>query len=326
MTVGLYRDLAIGADERGAETWVNSGVVVSWARVGAPPDDFNPTGQNWGLPPFHPQGLRAEAYRSFIELLRANMRHAGALRIDHVMALQRLYWIPANGASGEGGYIAYPFDDLMGILALESQRQRCLIVGEDLGTVPLGFRQRMADAGVLSYRVLFFEVHEDGSFAGPDEYPRSALATIGSHDLPTLRGWWEGHDIELKERLKIYPDPEATAKQRQIRTLERGRLVEALRAADLSLPISIDANSPWNEALMTAAHAFLARTDAAIAMAQIDDLAGNADQVNLPGTSDKYPNWRRKVALTLEELVDDPRACAGMTVLSAARSAMSSAQ
>src|SRR6202044_3969825 len=140
MAVGLYRDLAVGADPSGAETWSNQQTVVMQARVGAPPDIYNPAGQDWGLPPFHPRALRSEGYRSFIELLRANMRHAGGLRIDHVMGLQHLFWVPAGKPPAEGAYVRYPMDDLIGILALESPRQRCLVVGEDLGTVPEGFR------------------------------------------------------------------------------------------------------------------------------------------------------------------------------------------
>jgi 4-alpha-glucanotransferase len=157
MEVGLYRDLAVGADRAGAETWADAAAVVSGAQVGCPPDIYNPAGQNWGLPPFHPRALREEGYRSFIELVRANMRHAGGLRIDHVMGLQHLYWIPDGEPASSGAYVQYPTDDLVGILALESQRHRCLVVGEDLGTVPEGFRERMAAANILSYRVLFFE-------------------------------------------------------------------------------------------------------------------------------------------------------------------------
>jgi malto-oligosyltrehalose trehalohydrolase/4-alpha-glucanotransferase len=319
LSVGLYRDLAVGGDAAGAETWANPMVVAAGAQVGAPPDIFNPAGQDWGLPPFHPRALRAEAYRSFIELVRANMRHAGGLRIDHVMALQHLYWIPAGRPAGEGAYVAYPLDDLLGILALESERHRCLVVGEDLGTVPPGFRERLAEAGVLGYRVLFFEWRDDGSFVGPEDYPYLALATIGSHDLATLRGWWEGHDIQLKEERGLYPKPEEATAQRERRAADRGHFVRALRAAGFSLPTSFDADSPWDDALDIAAHAFLARARAAIAMVQLDDLAGDLDQVNLPGTVDQYPNWRRKVAMTLEELADDTRACALMSVMSAAR-------
>ncbi|MFL5333904.1 MAG: 4-alpha-glucanotransferase, partial [Geminicoccaceae bacterium] len=260
MAVGLYRDLAVGADGAGAETWANPGVVVNGARVGAPPDIFNPAGQDWGLPPFSPDALRAEAYRSFIDLIRANMRHAGGLRIDHVMALQHLYWIPAGYAPADGAYVAYALDDLLGILALESERHRCLVVGEDLGTVPAGFRERMAEAGVLSYRVLFFEWAPDGSFLAPEAYPERALATIGSHDLATLRGWWEGHDLLLKHRLGLFPDPDEVEAQRARRAVERGHLVQALRGAGFSLPTSFDSGSAWNDALDIAAHAFLARS------------------------------------------------------------------
>jgi glycogen operon protein len=155
MAIGLYRDLAVGADRDGAETWSNPHAVVSGAQVGAPPDIHNPAGQDWGLPPFNPRALREEGYRSFIELVRANMRHAGGLRIDHVMALQHLYWVPRGSTPADGAYVAYPLDDLVGILALESRRHQCLVVGEDLGTVPEGFRERMAAANILSYRVLF---------------------------------------------------------------------------------------------------------------------------------------------------------------------------
>ncbi|WP_418159882.1 malto-oligosyltrehalose trehalohydrolase [Benzoatithermus flavus] len=319
MAVGLYRDLAVGADASGAEAWANPEVVIDTARVGAPPDIFNPAGQDWGLPPFHPERLREEGYRSFVELLRANMRHAGGLRIDHVMMLQHLYWIPAGKSPSEGAYVAYPLEDLLGILALESQRQRCLVVGEDLGTVPPGFRERMAENGILGYRVLFFEWDEAGGFKGPDAYPHLALATIGSHDLATLRGWWEGRDIDLKERCGLYPDAAEARAQRERRRRERRRFVEALRAAGFSLPTSFDADQPWNAAVESAAHGFLARTRSAIAMLQLDDLAGNPDQVNLPGTTDQYPNWRRKLATTLEELADDIRACALMSIMSAAR-------
>ena len=234
MAVGLYRDLAVGADRAGAETWVNEAAVVSGAQVGAPPDIFNPAGQDWGLPPFHPRALREEAYRSFVELVRANMRHAGGLRIDHVMGLQHLYWVPQGRKPPEGAYVRYPLDDLVGILALESHRHRCLVVGEDLGTVPEGFRERMAEANILSYRVLFFEQDiETGAFDPPQAYPPLALAVVGSHDLPTLRGWWEGRDLDLKERLGLFPDADEARRQRETRERDKRQLVTALRREGL---------------------------------------------------------------------------------------------
>ena len=187
MAVGLYRDLAVGADRAGAETWANAAAVVSDAQVGAPPDIFNPAGQDWGLPPFQPRALREEGYRSFIELIRANMRHAGGLaNRSRDGPAASLLGTRRDRAPSAGAYVQYPMEDMVGILALESHRQRCLVVGEDLGTVPEGFRERMSAANILSYRVLFFEQDDDtGAFLPPAAYPSLALAVIGSHDLPT---------------------------------------------------------------------------------------------------------------------------------------------
>ena len=304
MAVGLYRDLAVGADRAGAETWADSAAVVSAAQVGAPPDIHNPAGQNWGLPPFHPRALREEGYRSFVQLLRANMRHAGGLRIDHAMGLQHLYWVPQGQEPSAGAYVRYPMEDLIGILALESHRHKCLVVGEDLGTVPEGFRERMAKANILSYRVLFFDQEpETGAFLPPNAYPALAVAVVGSHDLPTLRGWWEGHDLELKERLGLFPEPGEASRQRQMRDRDRMQLVKVLRHEGL-LPGDGEPDVPT---LARAAHAFLARTPTVLAMAQIDDLTDEVDPVNIPATSDEHPNWRRRLSMTLEELSVRPR-------------------
>jgi 4-alpha-glucanotransferase len=319
MAIGLYRDLAIGADRSGAETWAaatgaaatgsnatgsNATAVVSGAHVGAPPDIGNPAGQDWGLPPFHPVELRNEAYRAFIELIRANMRHAGGLRIDHVMGLQHLYWVPEGKRPPDGAYVRYPMEDLIGILALESHRQKCLVVGEDLGTVPDGFRERMTDANILSYRVLFFE--QDGAsgvFVPPRDYPRPALAVTGSHDLPTLRGWWEGRDLAMRHDLRLFPRPEDAAEQRHQRQRDRGHLLEALRREGL-----LQGNEePDGATLALAVHAYLARSPSMLAMAQIDDLTDECDPVNVPATTTEYPNWRRRLSMTLADLARLPR-------------------
>jgi malto-oligosyltrehalose trehalohydrolase/4-alpha-glucanotransferase len=305
MAVGLYRDLAVGADRAGAETWADPAAVVSDAQVGAPPDIHNPAGQDWGLPPFHPRALRAEAYRSFIELVRANMRHAGGLRIDHVMGLQHLYWVPHGQKPPAGAYVRYQIEDLVGILALESHRHQCIVVGEDLGTVSAGFRERMAEANILSYRVLYFEQEpKTGGFLPPRAYPVPAVAVIGSHDLPTLRGWWEGRDLDLKQRLGLFPQPGEAARQRRARERDRAQLLQALRREGLLPP---DGGEPDIPTLARAAHTFLARTPSLLAMVQIDDLTDEADPVNVPATSDEHPNWRRRLSLTLEELATRPR-------------------
>jgi 4-alpha-glucanotransferase len=219
--------------------------------------------------------------------------------------LQHLFWVPAGKPPAEGAYVRYPMDDLIGILALESHRQRCLVVGEDLGTVPEGFRERMAEANILSYRVLFFE--QDGAtgvFLPPRDYPRLGLAVSGSHDLPTLRGWWVARDLELKQRLGLIPGgSEEAAAQREARERDRARLVEALRAERLLSPDE----EPDADRLAVAVHGYLARGPSVLAMAQIDDLTGEADPVNLPTTSTEHPNWRRRLCMTLEELAARPQ-------------------
>ncbi|MEK7437041.1 MAG: 4-alpha-glucanotransferase, partial [Pseudomonadota bacterium] len=201
--VGLYQDLAVSVDRGGAEAWANQDLYAIAASVGAPPDDFNLHGQDWGLPPLAPERLRAAAYAPFIATLRANMRHAGALRIDHVMALARLYWVPQGAAPRDGAYVHYPFEDLVGIVALESHRNRCMVIGEDLGTVPDEVRATLTRVGILSYRVLLFERQQSGDFKPPAEYPADSLVTATTHDLPTLAGYWEGRDLALRRELGL---------------------------------------------------------------------------------------------------------------------------
>lgn len=297
MEVGLYRDLAVGSHNSGAEAWINQKVVVTDAQIGAPPDIGNPAGQDWGLPPFHPQALRDEAYRSFIALVRANMRHAGGLRIDHVMALERLYWIPKGKSPVEGAYVRYNIEDLVGILTLESHRNRCLVVGEDLGTVPQGFRERMAEAGILSYQVLFFQKEPEG-FVEPGRYPDLALAVVGSHDLATLRGWWEERDIDLKERLNLFPQPQDANAARLERKHDRAQLTQAFRRENLLFQDD-EINA---ENLTQLTHRYLSNTSSLLVVAQIDDIANEPDQVNLPCTINQYPNWRRRLSTDIEEI------------------------
>ena len=300
MAVGLYRDLAVGAASGGAETWANPSAVVDGIHVGAPPDIYNPQGQDWGLPPFNPRALREEGYRSFVELLRANMLHAGALRIDHVMALQQLYWVPSGRPPSEGAYVRYPLEDLLGILTLESHRHQCLIVGEDLGTVPEGFRDRMQQARILSYRVLFFEKDKQ-SYLPADAYPRLSLAVAGSHDLPTLRAWWRGADLDLKESLKLYANPSQAAQARLEREADRAAFKELLLENSLTKSGDVP-----EEDFVAAAHSFLASTRSAIAMLQLDDITAEIDPVNVPTTSTEHPNWRRRLSLSLEQLRSAP--------------------
>jgi (1->4)-alpha-D-glucan 1-alpha-D-glucosylmutase len=207
LSIGLYLDLAVGTSRNGADVWADREAYVADATVGAPPDLWNPKGQDWGLPPLHPRVLQERAYAPFADVVRANMRLAGALRIDHVLALLHLYWIPHGKSPEEGGFVRYPFDDLLGIIALESHRNRCIVVGEDLGTVPESFKERLHDAGVLSYRLLYFEQPGQGRFKPSAEYPRLALAAVTTHDLPTLAGYWAAHDLQLRGQLHLFPSP-----------------------------------------------------------------------------------------------------------------------
>ena len=303
MAIGLYRDLAVGSSAAGAERWSNPDVVVAKAHAGAPPDILNPAGQDWGLPPFNPVRLREEGYASFVELVRANMRHAGALRIDHVVGLRHLYWIAEGMHPSQGAYVTYPFDDLAGILALESWRNRCLVVGEDLGTLPAGFRDQLAKRGILSSRVLYFEQDDKGKFLPPQDCPALSLASIGTHDLPTLDGWWSENDIDIRERNDLYPEIREARKQRRQRLKEKRQLLVVLRQAGLDPGDGTDSTR-----LAVATHKFLARSGAGIVMAALDDLIGETTQVNVPTTTDEYPNWRRRVAVLLEEIETNQRA------------------
>lgn len=294
MPIGLYRDLAVGSDSSGAETWSDPELIARGVQVGAPPDDFNPAGQDWGLPPWSPRQLRARAYEPFAGLLRANMRHAGALRIDHAMALERLFWIPEGRDARAGAYVSYPREELFAIVALESHRARCMVVGEDLGTVPPQFRDRMAAVNMLSYRVLRFE-NRDGRPLPPAHYPRLALAVAGNHDLATLKAWWHGADLELQVRHGAMAAGEAEH-ARRARSHERDALVEALRREQL-----LQHGDFSFDELRMAVHRYLGRTEALLALAQLEDIAAQEEPVNVPNIQD-YPNWRRRVGTSLEEL------------------------
>jgi (1->4)-alpha-D-glucan 1-alpha-D-glucosylmutase len=310
LAVGLYADLAVSIDRGGAEAWANQALYALAASVGAPPDDFNLNGQDWGLPPLVPERLGEAAYAPFIATLRANMKHAGALRIDHVMGLARLFWVPPGGAPAAGAYVRYPFDDLVGILALESQRNRCLVIGEDLGTVPDEVRATLAAAGVLSYRLLYFERLPGGDFTPPADYPKHALVAAATHDLPTLAGWWAGRDLTLRAGLGLFPTPEAREAQVIARAQDRARMLLALEREAL-LPAGATVN-PVSLPQMTPEFArklaiYLARSPAEVMVVQLEDVLGVTEQANLPGTVDQHPNWRRKLPLALERFPEDER-------------------
>ncbi len=294
MRLGLYRDLAVGVHPAGSMVWSTPGLTLRGISIGAPPDPFSPSGQNWNLAPFSPTALAAQGFRPLYDDLAANARHAGALRIDHVIGFERQFWIPEGMEPGDGAYVAFPFDAMARLASLVSHRHRCLIIGEDLGTVPEGFRPKMEAAGMLSCRVLWFE-EEGNRTTPPAKFPRNALASISTHDLPTVRGFVEGRDIEAREALGLFPDADAPARARQAREREKARIRRSLEAEGL------DASEP-----VEALSRYLARSKSALAIFQLEDLAGEIEQANLPGTIDEHPNWRRRLPKTIEELMDDP--------------------
>ncbi len=310
LAVGLYLDLAVSVDRAGSDTWTSQETFALGASVGAPPDEFNPNGQGWGLPPLRPDRLRATGYRVFIEALRENMRHAGALRIDHVMGLMRLYWISPGKTARDGAYVHYALEEMLAIVALESERCRCLVIGEDLGTVADEMRAGLVRYGVLSYRLLYFERGDGGAFKPAEQYPRDALVAVSTHDLATLAGWWSGRDLQVRLELGLFPNRGVYEKQLVDRAQERVRLLLALQHAGILPPdvvVEPTGSQALTPALLEAIHAFVATTPAQVMMVQIEDALGVTDQANMPGTTDEHPNWKRKLVATLEQIATSDR-------------------
>jgi len=298
LSVGIYGDYAVGVNASGSETWSDQSVYCTGAAIGAPPDPLGIAGQEWGIPPQDPRALKRAAYAPFVALVRASMRNCGALRLDHVMSLFRQWWVPRGLKSAEGGYVHYPLEELLGVVALESHRQQCLVVGEDLGVVPDEIRRALPQFGVYHYKVVMFE-QRDGKFVAPADYVRHALATVTTHDLPTLHGWWSGHDVDLWEKLGFYADASAAARAREERGEARERLLRALRAEGLWT----DASLPeYSAELGRAVHVYLARTRSALVTVQLEDMIGMLEPVNVPGTSSEYSNWTRRMTASAAEI------------------------
>ncbi len=276
----LMQDLPIGVDPEGADAWAWQDVFANGVTVGAPPDEFNTQGQNWGLPPFVPHKLRTAEYEPFIQTIRAAFRHGSGLRIDHVMGLFRLFWIPSGMDAKDGAYVRHNEDEMLALIALESERAKAYVVGEDLGTVEEEAREKLADHRVLSYRLFWFEKED------PATYPPEALAAVTTHDLPTVAGLWTGSDLETQRNLRLKPNEESTAEMRQ----------RLKKSADL------DENSPLDR-VITGAYQLLARAPSRILTAALEDAAAVQERPNMPATlEDRHPNWSRSLPLTLEEL------------------------
>jgi 4-alpha-glucanotransferase len=304
LSIGLYHDLALATDRFGSDLWAHREFFVSGCRVGAPPDGFSPKGQDWGFPPPASERHEEDGYRLFAESIRKNCRHGGALRIDHVMRFFRLYWIPDGMEASGGTYVRDRYQALLSILALESVRNQVVVIGEDLGTVPDQARQDLHRFGILSYRLLYFE-QDNGRFRTPQEYPRDALVSATTHDLPTLAGFWLGRDIDARHDAGLLPDEGTYQSMRADRAREKQKLLDLLWELKL-LPDWFPREASQVPELAGELHnaivGFLASTPSKLMLLNQEDLLKQAEQQNLPGSTLEYPNWRRKMKCTVEEL------------------------
>ena len=300
MRVGLIADLAIGMSGGGSYAWANQSDLLGGLQIGAPPDLFNVNGQNWGLTTFSPRALANSGFAPFIATLRACMRHAGGVRIDHAMGFMRLWVVPQGAAASEGAYLAYPLDDLMRLTSLESHRHRAIVIGEDLGTVPAGFRDRLAAAGIYGMEVLWFE-RKGAGFAPPRRWRANAAAMTSTHDLPTIAGWWQGRDIEVRAECGFIKDLAAEQSEREKDRRALWTAFRTAKAGDGRMP-----NPDHGASVADAAVKFIARTPSRLALLPLEDTLALEDQPNLPATIDEHPNWRRRYSGEAGHLLDPP--------------------
>jgi 4-alpha-glucanotransferase len=308
MRIGLISDVAVGMNPGGSHAWSRPHDLLLGLSVGAPPDLFNTRGQDWGLTAFSPQGLLAAGFEPFIATLRAAMRAAGGVRIDHAMGLTRLWLVPSGASPTDGAYLSYPLNDLLRLIALESYRHRAMVIGEDLGTVQPEFRERMADAGIAGMDVLWFQ--RDGKrFLPSTKWRSNAVAMTSTHDLPTVAGWWSGADIAARAKLGLADE----AREPKERKQDRKALWSAFRTGGVTRTIEPPPSQP--DSAVDAAIAFTAQSPAPLALIPIEDVLGLAEQPNLPGTIDEHPNWRRRLEKPSTELFDQPSIRARLKIL-----------
>jgi 4-alpha-glucanotransferase len=318
LAIGLYQDLAVASAPYGSDVWARRLIHANDVSIGAPPDDYSATGQNWGLSPLDPHRLRDDGYRFWTALVRSALRHAGAIRIDHILGIFRQFWIPAGMSGADGAYVRFPTHDLMGILALESARNGAVIVGEDLGTVPPEVPGTLRQWGILGTRVLLFERDRDRTFRPAASYEPLSLTTADTHDLPTLAGFWEGSDVKLSTRVGRIADTDAERAALRLRQDDRRLLADRLISdhaweptghapgEDNDLRVSGDElhSLPDTTELVTAVHRFLCSTPAVLVGISLDDLAGETEPVNLPGVSaEHFASWTRRMREPLAALL-----------------------
>ncbi|WP_244306357.1 4-alpha-glucanotransferase [Paraburkholderia lacunae] len=325
MAVGLIADLAVGCDSAGSHAWSYCDDMLQGVSVGAPPDLFNQAGQAWGLTTFSPRAMRTQGFSAFIDMLRAAFAHAGGIRIDHILGLRRLWLVPEGESARNGAYLRYPLEDLLRLIALESWRHGSIVVGEDLGTVPHGFRERLDEHGIAGIRVLWFERgQDDKGFKPPHAWDRNAVGTTTTHDLPTVAGWWRGSDIAWRNRIGQTMaradgrDPEEAAQEE--RAADRAELWSAFQQAGVAA--SNVAAPPPDNAPVDEALAFIAATPGPLVTYPLEDLLAQVEQPNLPGSIDEHPNWRRRMSLPIDALFEDTTFCDRLLAVDRARSAV----
>lgn len=302
MPIGLYHDLAVGSSGGGADAWMFPGLFARDVELGAPPDPYSDVGQTWGFPPLIPQRLRNSGHAYWIALLRHSFRHAGMLRIDHAIGLHRQYWVPSGRSGTDGAFVRYPMEELLGILALESQRCRAVVVGEDLGLVPPEVPAALADWGAYSMRMVHFEREGDGRYRAPKHYPANALVCVTTHDHPPLKGLWNELDLELRRRIGAIASDEELQRHRNERKGMREALVQLLREEGL---LAWD-QEPTLDRVLRAVHGLLVRCPAAFLGISLDDVAGETEPVNLPGVPpSQFRSWSRRMARGVDELLSD---------------------
>jgi 4-alpha-glucanotransferase len=304
LKIGIYNDMALATDRFGADLWAHRPFYASGCRVGSPPDDFSPKGQDWGFPPPNSMRHLEDGYQLFADSIRKASAHGGALRIDHVMRFFRLYWIPDGMETSTGTYVKDRYEDLIRILALESVRREFVVIGEDLGTVPDYVRETLQKSGMLSYRLFYFEQDRNGRFRRPDEYPRQALVSATTHDLPTLAGFWQNADIEARRKAGVISGDESRRAMDE-RTEEKQKILHLLKQLRLVpdwFPADARAVKELTPELHNAIVGFLAATPSQLFVLNQEDLFKDTEQQNLPGTTEEHPNWRHKMKYSLEEL------------------------
>jgi 4-alpha-glucanotransferase len=315
MPVGLIADLAVGMDPAGSHAWSRPQDLLSGLTIGAPPDLFNPNGQQWGITGFSPRALAETGFAPFLATLRAVLRYTGGVRIDHAMGLQRLWVVPAGGPPADGAYLTYPLTDMLRLVALESYRHQAIVIGEDLGTVPAGLRDRLTADGVYGMRVLWFE--NDGDFIPSEAWDRDVAAMTSTHDLPTLAGWWTGADIRLRAKLGVLERNQHRVKLETERAGERAAIWRAFTTAGIAGGEAPAPDDP--QRFVDAAIRFVARAASRLTLLPLEDVLGSPEQPNLPGTIDQHPNWRRRMSPSAGELLDVPSAARRLADVAAER-------